>query len=231
MSAETEDEKPHHLGHRDRLRQRFLSSGPESLQDYELVELLLFMAIPRRDVKPLAKTLLKRFGSFAELMAAPVEEMVKVEGVSENTACALKSVEAAAHRMVRGQLAGRPVLNNWDRLMEYCHSTMAFEQREHFRILFLNKKNHLLADEIQGSGTVDHTPAYPREVVKRALELGATSLILLHNHPSGDPRPSHADIDMTRQIILAAEPFKILIHDHIIISRSGYCSMKGEGLL
>jgi DNA repair protein RadC len=230
MSAEPDD-KPHHTGHRDRLRQRFLTSGPGSLQDYELVELLLFMAIPRRDVKPLAKTLLKRFGSFPELMAAPVEELVKVEGVSDNTACALKAVAAAAHRMTRQELSQRPILSNWDRLMDYCHSTMAFEKREHFRILFLNKKNHLLADEIQGSGTVDHTPAYPREVVKRALELGATSMILLHNHPSGDPKPSHADIDMTRQIMLAAEPFSILIHDHIIISRNGYCSMKGEGLL
>ncbi|MCD8570656.1 MAG: DNA repair protein RadC [Alphaproteobacteria bacterium] len=230
MSAERDD-KPHHLGHRDRLRQRFLAGGADALPDYELLELLLFMAIPRRDVKPLAKTLLKRFGSFSELLAAPVEELVKVEGVSENTACALKIVAAMGHRATKQELSQRPVLNNWNRLLDYCHATMAHEKREHFRILFLNKKNHLLADEIQGSGTVDHTPAYPREVVKRSLELGATAMILLHNHPSGDPRPSQADIDMTRQIMLAAEPFQILIHDHIIISRGGYCSMKNEGLL
>lgn len=223
-------EFPHHTGHRDRLRQRFLKS-PESLQDYELLELLLFMAIPRRDVKPLAKDLLKKFGSFAELMASPVSALVEVEGISENTACALKAVAASAHRMVRQELMDRPILNNWERLLDYCHSTMAYEGREHFRILFLNKKNHLLADEIQGTGTVDHTPAYPREVIKRALELGSTCLLLLHNHPSGDPKPSQADVDITRQIMKAAEAFGILIHDHIIISRTGYCSMKGEGLL
>lgn len=223
-------EVPHHTGHRDRLRQRFLKA-PESLQDYELLELLLFMAIPRRDVKPLAKDLLKKFGSFTALMAAPVSGLIEVEGVSENTACAIKAVGASANRMVRQELMERPILNNWERLLDYCHSTMAYEGREHFRILFLNKKNHLLADEIQGTGTVDHTPAYPREVIKRALELGSTSLLLLHNHPSGDPKPSQADVDITRQIIKAAEPFGILIHDHIIISRNGHCSMKGEGLL
>ncbi|HRQ61295.1 MAG TPA: DNA repair protein RadC [Alphaproteobacteria bacterium] len=228
MAAELDDEKPHHLGHRDRLRQRFLSA-PESLQDYELVELLLFMAIPRRDVKPLAKDLLKRFGSFPELMAAPVEELVKVNGVSDNTACALKAVAAASQRMVRREMEQRPILNNWDRLMDYCFSSMAFETREHFRILFMSKKNHLLADEIQGSGTVDHTPAYPREVVKRALELGATAMILVHNHPSGDPNPSQADVDMTQRIVQAAQPFGILVHDHVIVSRNGTLSMKERG--
>lgn len=224
-------ETPHYSGHRQRLRERFLKNGPEGLQEYELLELLLFMAIPRRDVKPLAKALLKRFGSFSDLMNAPVEELVRMEGVSENTATALKIVTASAQNFLKSDLIQKPVLNNWTRLMDYCQATMAHETREHFRILFLNKKNELIADEIQGSGTVDHTPAYPREIMKRALELGATALILMHNHPSGDPKPSEADILMTEKIILAAEPFSITIHDHIIISRNGYTSMRNEGLI
>ena len=224
-------ETPHYSGHRQRLRERFLKNGPEGLQEYELLELLLFMAIPRRDVKPLAKALLKRFGSFSDLMNAPVEELVRMEGVSENTATALKIVTASAQNFLKSDLMQKPVLNNWTRLMDYCQATMAHETREHFRILFLNKKNELIADEIQGSGTVDHTPAYPREIMKRALELGATALILMHNHPSGDPKPSEADILMTEKIILAAEPFSITIHDHIIISRNGYTSMRNEGLI
>lgn len=223
------ESKSYHAGHRDRLRQRFLVGGEDALPDYELLELLLFMAIPRRDVKPLAKDLLKRFGSFPELMAAPVDELVKIQGISENTACALKAVAAASHRMGRREMEQRPILNNWERLMDYCFSSMAFEKREHFRILFMSKKNHLLADEIQGSGTVDHTPAYPREVVKRALELGATAIILVHNHPSGDSTPSQADIDMTNQIVHAAQPFGILVHDHVIVSRSGTVSLKQGG--
>lgn len=229
-NAKIQDE-PHYKGHRQRLRERFLSGGSNALQDYELLELLLFMAIPRRDVKPLAKTLLKAFGSLPELMAASPAELMRVDGISENTATAIKSVEAIAVRMMKQGLEGKPILNSWTRLMEYCHATMAHEKKEHFRILFMNKKNELIADEIQGSGTVDHTPAYPREIMKRALELGATALILMHNHPSGDPKPSQADVDMTRLIIRAAEPFSILIHDHIIISRSGYTSMKNQGLM
>lgn len=224
-------DEPHYKGHRGRLRERFVNGGSDALQDYELLELLLFMAIPRRDVKPLAKTLLKTFGSLPELMAASINELTRVDGISENTATAIKSVEAIATRMMRQELNGKPVLNSWTRLMDYCYATMAHEKKEHFRILFLNKKNELIGDEIQGSGTVDHTPAYPREIMKRSLELGATAIILMHNHPSGDPKPSQADIDMTQLIIRAAEPFNITVHDHIVISRNGYTSMKNKGLM
>ena len=230
MSAE-KAEKKHYHGHRDRLRTRFRDSGPEALQDYELIELLLFMAIPRRDVKPLAKNLLAEFGSLPGLMAAPIEDLVKTNGISENTAIALKAVSATAHRMVKMEIMQRPILSNWARLLDYCHSTMAYEKREHFRILFLNKKNELIADEIQASGTVDHVPAYEREIVKRALELGATAMILLHNHPSGDHTPSDMDIEMTHAIVRAVQPFDIAIHDHLIISRNGYTSFRNEGFL
>lgn len=225
------EEKPHYHGHRDRLRQRFLDGGPDGLQDYELLELVLFMAIPRRDVKPLAKALLAQFGSLPELMAAPVSQLTKINGVSDNTAIAIKAISATAQRMMKREIMEKPVLNSWSRLMDYCYATMAHETREHFRIIFLNKKNEMIGDEIQGSGTVDHTPAYPREIMKRALEIGATAMILIHNHPSGDPRPSQADQDMTQAIIAAAKPFNIVIHDHIVISRNGYTSFKNEGLL
>ncbi len=232
MTTETKkDEKPHYAGHRGRLRERFVSSGADALQDYELLELLLFMAIPRRDVKPLAKTLLSKFGSLPELLSAPHASLVQVDGVSENVATAIKTVFALAQRSMKQELMQKPVLNNWTRLMDYCHQSMAHETKEHFRILFMNKKNELIADEIQGSGTVDHTPAYPREIMKRSLELGATAIILMHNHPSGDPKPSQADIDMTRAIIEAARPFDIKIHDHIIIARNGYTSFRNEGLI
>lgn len=223
--------KPHYAGHRQRLRERFLNGGSDALQDYELLEMILFMALPRRDVKPLAKALLAHYGSLPALLAAPVGQLTQSEGVSDNVAIALKAVEATAHRMLRQDVLKKPVLNSWSRLMDYCMATMAHEGREHFRILFLNKKNELIADEIQCSGTVDHTPAYPREIMKRALELSATALILVHNHPSGDPTPSQADIDMTHAIIRAGEPFSIRIHDHIIVSRSGYKSFKNEGLI
>jgi len=233
MSAENKksDDKPHYHGHRDRLRARFVDGGEGALQDYELLELVLFNLIPRKDVKPLAKLLIKKFGSLPEAMAATVEELETVEGISHNCAIGLKSITALSHRAMKQEFKSKPVLNNWTRLMDYCHSTMAHEKKEHFRILFLNKKNELIADEIQGSGTVDHTPAYPREIMKRALEHGATALILMHNHPSGDPSPSRADIDMTNHIIRAAEPFDIIIHDHIIISRNGYTSFKSEGII
>lgn len=236
MSAQAQkkpknEDTPHYAGHRQRLRERFVSSGANALQDYELLELLLFMAIPRRDVKPLAKTLLTRFGSLPELMSAPHSMLTQVEGISDNTATAIKTTYAIAERMISQELIQKPILNNWTRLMDYCHMTMAHETKEHFRILFLNKKNELIADEIQGSGTVDHTPAYPREIMKRALELGATALILMHNHPSGDPKPSAADIDMTNLIIEAARPFEITIHDHVIIARNGHTSFRNEGLI
>lgn len=225
------EEKPHYHGHRDRLRQRFLQGGPEALADYELLELLLFMAIPRRDVKPLAKDLIARFGNFAGVINAEIADLEKTDGVSENTLAALKTVQAAAHRLMKQEIMQRPVLSSWTRLVDYCHATMAHEKKEHFRILFLNKKNELIADEIQQSGTVDHTPAYPREIIKRALELGATALILVHNHPSGDPKPSEADIDMTYAIKGAAQPFQIVLHDHLIVSRGGVSSFRTLELL
>jgi DNA repair protein RadC len=225
------DDKPHYHGHRDRLRQRFLQGGADALPDYEMLELVLFMAIPYRDVKPLAKDLLARFGNLAGVLNASAAELQTVKGVGETAAIALKSVQAAAFRMMKQEVMNRPVLNSWSRLVDYCAATMAHEKREHFRVLFLNKKNELIADEIQGSGTVDHTPAYPREIMKRALELGATALILVHNHPSGDPKPSHADIDMTMAIKAAGEPFHIVIHDHLIVARGGVSSFKTMGLL
>ncbi|MCB9983354.1 MAG: DNA repair protein RadC [Rhodospirillales bacterium] len=225
-----ENTKPHYRGHRDRLRERFAKT-PDALADYELLELVLFLAIPQKDVKPLAKDLIARFGGLAEIMHAPIEELTKIEGIKDKTALALKSITALSNRAAKNELMNKPVLNSWTRLMDYCHSTMAHETREHFRILFLNKKNELIADEIQGSGTVDHTPAYPREIMKRALELGATALILMHNHPSGDSKPSQADVDMTNQIINAGQPFNIVIHDHIVISKNGYSSFKNMGLL
>lgn len=224
-------DEPHYHGHRDRLRERFLTGGADALPDYELLELVLFMAIPRRDVKPLAKTLINRFDNLAGVLNAPVAELEKIEGLSANTITALKAIQASAFRMLKQDIIRKPILNSWARLMDYCAATMAHEKKEHFRILFLNKKNELIADETQQSGTVDHTPAYPREIMKRALELGATALILCHNHPSGDPRPSQADIDMTQMIIAAGEPFSIIIHDHIIVSKHGTASFRNLGLL
>lgn len=225
------DDKPHYHGHRDRLRQRFLQGGPDALPDYEMLELILFMAIPYKDVKPLAKDLLAKFGSLAGVLNARVEALQSVKGIGETTAISLKTVQAASFRLLKQEMMQGPVLNSWSRLIDYCAATMAHEKREHFRVLFLNKKNELIADEIQGSGTVDHTPAYPREIMKRALELSATALILVHNHPSGDPKPSHADIDMTLAIKAAGEPFNIVIHDHLIVSKGGTISFKTMGLL
>lgn len=229
--AARKKEVPHHAGHRERLRQRFLSAGPDSLADYELLELLLFMAIPRRDVKPLAKTLLDRFGSFSGVITASESDLLKVKGLSETSVAALKAVAAAATRLLRSHAHAKPLLTSWQALIDYCHAAMAHEEREQFRVLFLNKKNMLIADEVQQTGTVDHTPVYPREVIKRALELGATALILVHNHPSGDPTPSRSDIEMTQEIIRAAEALGVTVHDHIVISKSGHISFKTLGLL
>jgi DNA repair protein RadC len=228
---EEKKDEPHYKGHRQRLRDRFIENGADALQDYELLELVLFTAIPQKDVKPLAKDLLKKFGGLPEVMNAPLDELTKIEGIKDNTAAALKAMMALAQRGMKNELMHKPVLNSWTRLMDYCTATMAHETREHFRIIFLNKKNEMIADEIQHSGTVDHTSAYPREIVKRALDLGATALILLHNHPSGDPKPSEADVDMTRLIVRAAQPFEITIHDHVIISKNGYTSFKSLGLI
>lgn len=229
--AGKKDEQPHYHGHRDRLRQRFLQGGPDALPDYEMLELILFMAIPYKDVKPLAKDLLAKFGNLAGVLNASVEALQSVKGIGETAAISLKTVQAASFRLLKQEMMQGPLLNSWSRLIDYCAATMAHEKREHFRVLFLNKKNELIADEIQGVGTVDHTPAYPREIMKRALELSATAVILVHNHPSGDPKPSRADIDMTMAIKAAGEPFNIVIHDHLIVSKGGTSSFKTMGLL
>ncbi len=223
-------DKPHYAGHRQRLRARFLKTGPESLQDYELLELLLFPVIPRRDVKPLAKKLLAEFKNLWPVVNAPAERLVHC-GLSENAAAAVRLVGALALRAQKGEIIGGPLLNNWQRIVDYCRMTMAHETVEQFRLLFLDRKNHLLSEEVHQRGTIDHTPAYPREVVKRALDLGAGALVLAHNHPSGDPTPSKEDIAMTRGIVEACRPLGLVIHDHIIVSRSGIISFKNAGLL
>jgi len=230
-SAKPTDAAPHYLGHRERLRQRFLQGGSDALHDYEMLELILFRAIPRGDVKPLAKQLLTKFGSFSEVIAAPVERLKEVRGLGEASITELKIVQAAANRLVRGEVKQRQVLSSWSNVLDYCRAAMAFESKEHFRILFLDKGNHLIADEQHQTGTVDHTPVYPREVVKRALELSATAVILVHNHPSGDPTPSRADIDMTRAIVEVARPLGISVHDHLIVGKDGHASLKALKLM
>lgn len=222
---------PHYLGHRDRLRARFAQGGADALPDYELLELALFRAIPRRDVKPLAKALIRRFGSFAEVVSAEPARLMEVDGVSAGVVADLKLIEAAGRRLARGAIAARPLLSSWAALIDYCRATMAFSAREEFRVLFLDKRNHLIADEVQGRGTVDHTPVYPREVARRALELSATAIILAHNHPSGDPTPSAADIRMTREIVGVLDPLGIVVQDHLILGREGHASLKGLKLI
>jgi DNA repair protein RadC len=213
-------------GHRERLRDRFLRGGADAMPDYELLEMILFRAFKMGDTKPLAKALINRFGSFAEVISAPVERLVEVKGLGEKAALELKIIQAAAVRLAQGQVHNRPVLSSWSAIIDYCRSAMAFEEREQFRLLFLDKKNKLIKDEVQQEGTVDHTPVYTREVMKRALELSASAIILVHNHPSGDPSPSMADVDMTKKIIAAAEKLGIIIHDHIIIGRNGHASLR-----
>lgn len=222
---------PHFHGHRERLKDRFRKSGGHALADYEFLELLLFQALPRRDTKPLAKALLARFGTFSEVLAAPDAQLMEVDGVGEGVVHHLKLAKAAAERFGRDKISERPLLNSWSEVIDYCRAAMAYEPIEQFRILFLNKKNQLIADEVQQSGTVDHTPVYPREVVKRALELSATAVILVHNHPSGDPTPSTADIQMTKSVVETAKPLGILVHDHIIVGRNGHASFRGLRLI
>ena len=217
--------------HRSRLRDRFLRGGAQAVPDYELLELVLFRAIPRRDVKPLARALIEIFGDFNGVLSAPIPRLRQVDGVGDAVISELKVVEAAAHRLSRSRVLQRHVVSSWGALVEYCHATMAHRETEQFRILFLDRKNVLIADEEQARGTVDHVPVYPREVVKRALELNASALILVHNHPSGDPTPSQADIDMTTRINAAAEVMGITLHDHLIIGTSGELSFRTEGLL
>jgi DNA repair protein RadC len=222
---------PHYYGHRERLRDRFREAGTDALSDYELLELLLFRAQPRRDMKPVAKALLEKFGSFAEVISAPEKRLAEVEGIGEASITELKIVQAAARRLLRGQVKKRPVLSSWSAVLDYCRTAQAFADREQFRVLFLDKRNQLIADELLQVGTIDHTPVYPREVVKRALELSATAMILVHNHPSGDPTPSRADIQMTQQIISVASPLGISVHDHIIVGKEGHASLKGLKLV
>jgi DNA repair protein RadC len=223
--------KPHYLGHRERLRRRFREGGADALPDYELLELILFRAAPRRDTKPMAKALISRFGTFAEAVNAPEELLREVSGIGEAAVVELKLVRAAALRLMRGEVLERLVLSSWALALDYCRATMGFENKEQFRILFLDKRSQIIADEVQQTGTVDHTPVYVREVVKRALELSATAIVLVHNHPSGDPTPSRADIEMTKQIVSAGKPLGVLVHDHIIVGKRGHASFRGLGLI
>ncbi len=229
-------EDPHYHGHRDRLRGRFLAGGTDALQDYELLEMILFGAIPRVDVKPLAKALIDRFGGLWNVVNAPPEKLrgIKVDkaGLASDAAvAAVRAVGAAALRGMRQEVMKRPVLGSWQALLDYVQAAMAHETTEQFRLLFLDIKNTLIADEVQQRGTVDHTPVYPREVAKRALELGATAIILVHNHPSGDPSPSRADIDMTKEIVRAADAIGVTVHDHIIVGKGKHASFKALHLL
>jgi DNA repair protein RadC len=217
-------DKPHYAGHRKRLRDRFLKSGSSALPDYEMLELVLFMAQPRGDVKPVAKSLLKQFGSYAGVITAEEKELKKIAGIGDVAVVALKIIRDAAIRLSQDEITGQPVLSSWQALLDYCRSAMGREQKEQFRIFFLNRKNVLIADELQQVGTVDHTPVYPREVVKRALDLGATAIIMAHNHPSGDPTPSKGDIAMTQEVKEAGSKLGISVHDHVIVSRNGTSS-------
>jgi DNA repair protein RadC len=225
------EEPAHYVGHRARLRERLLQAGSEAVADYELVELVLFRAIPRRDVKPLAKALITRFGSFAEAIAAEPARLAEVEGMSPGAIAEFKIVEAGAKRFAKGVARKRLPVGSFSAVVDYCRTAMAFDAREEFRVLFLDRKNGLIADESQGVGTVDQTPVYPREVVRRALELSATAMILVHNHPSGDPTPSAQDVKMTLDIIAVAQPLGVAVHDHIIVGRDGHASLKGLRLI
>ena len=223
--------EPGFLGHRARMREKVMKSGPDALLDHEMLEMLLFLALPRRDTKPIARALLERFGDFAGTITAPMPELLEVEGMGEAAAAALKLVQGAALRLSGAGVKNTAVLNNWDRLIDHLTAVMAREPIEHFRVLFLDSKNRLIADEPQGRGTVNQTPVYPREVLKRALELNASALILAHNHPSGDPAPSRADIEMTAEVKQAAMALGITLHDHVIVGRGAYLSFRREGLL
>jgi len=222
--------KPHYHGHRGRVRERVLKSGIEGFEDYELLELLLFYAIERIDTKPLAKRLIERFGTLGDLFAAEPAHLRDFD-IDQRTLVLFRALREAGRRLAHQKVAKKPVLGNWQQLLDYCHTTLAHEKTERFAILFLNRKNELIADEVQQRGTVDHTPVYPREVVKRALHNEASALILVHNHPSGDPKPSRDDIEMTKEIRAAAEPLGIAIHDHLVIGRKGHSSFRSLGLL
>ncbi len=218
-------------GHRNRLRERFMNNGPEAVPDYEVLELVLYRAIPRREVKTLAERLLHRFGDFNRVVSAPPARLAEVQGVGTAVIRELKIVETAAHRLARAKIMQREVLSSWDALLDYCQTRMAHLEQEQFRVLYLDRKNVLIADEAQGNGTVDHVPVYPREIVKRALELNASALILVHNHPSGDPTPSEEDIAMTQTVQSAADVLGIVMHDHLVIGKSAHVSFRADGYL
>ena len=229
LVADEAKDEPHYAGHRSRLRARFIDN-PKGLQDYELLELVLGLAIPRRDVKPLAKKLLAQFGDLWSLVRAPQDRLEKAD-LSEGVSVALRSIGELAERGLRAKIIERPVLSHWEQLLDYCQAAMSAEREEQFRLLFLDNKNQLMSDEVQHKGTVNHTAAYPREVIKRALELGANAIILVHNHPSGDPTPSQADIKLTKDIIAAALPMGIRIHDHLVIGRGKHISLRSLGVM
>jgi DNA repair protein RadC len=229
-SGEPPADKPHYWGHRGRVRERVLKGGIEPLADYELLELLLFYAIERVDTKPLAKKLLERFGTLGDVFAAEPAQLREFE-IDQRTLVLFKALRETGRRLAERKVKDMPVLTNWHQLLDYCHAALAHEKTEQFRILFLDRKNVLIADEVQQRGTIDHTPVYPREVIKRALELGAAALILVHNHPSGDPKPSRDDIEMTREVKAAAEALGISVHDHLVIGRKGHSSFRSLGLL
>lgn len=230
-AAKTEKETPHYAGHRQRLRERFLKNGAGALADYELLEMILYSASPRMDTKPLAKKLLAHFGGFAAAVHATPVELAKVEGMGEAAITAIKSIHASAERLLRDEASQGPVIQSWTALLDYCRVSMGHKKTEEFHVLFLNHKSRLIADETQQSGTVNHAPVYPREVVKRALDLGASAIILAHNHPSGDPTPSKDDIDMTRQVRDASASLGLSVHDHLIIAGAKHYSFKSHGLL
>lgn len=227
----TGDIKPHWQGHRTRLRSKLINRGANALEDYELLETLLFAFIPRQDVKPIAKALLARFGSLSAILAAQPKDLISVTGIGETVAAYIKATQEIGARAARETIQTRPIISSWTALLGYVRTQLQHETREQFRVLFLDRKNQLIADELMGQGTVDHAPVYPREIARRALELSSSALILVHNHPSGDPTPSRADIDMTREIIDALAPLDISVHDHLIAARSGVTSFKTEGLI
>lgn len=224
-------DEPHYHGHRERLRRRLFESGASSLQDYEILEVLLYAADPRRDTKPIAKALIDRFGDFAGVATASREALLSVKGVGESGAAQIAVIREAALRLLRAEAKEAPVLGSWQKVVEYCQAQLQFEAVENFHILFLDRKNKLIKDERQNRGTVDHTPLYPREVVKRALELGASAIILVHNHPSGDPTPSRADIETTKEVAKAAALLGVTLHDHLIIGRGKHTSLKTLGVI
>lgn len=225
------DERNDHAGHRSRLRARLLTSGGDALQDYELVEYLLALAVPRRDTKPLAKALLREFGSIGALFSADAEALLRIDGVGETAAAAIKIAQASALRLLQSRVLDRPVLSSWQALLDYLRADMAHHAIERVRILHLNAKNILIRDEVMSEGSIDQASVHVREVIRRAIDLGSSGIILVHNHPSGDPAPSRADIALTRDIIAAGKGLGITVHDHVIVAAQGHSSMRSLGLI